>query len=171
MRLRVTATVIRADERCPDRPLHALGPGMHLRPLDLNEPSSQTPEPEERWSTPVAPVEPQVIVEPAPDDGTYRQMLTRVLEVLDGRRPVGQLRTLLAPSVFEATLTRLRMGAQGVRYQLQSVHSCRPSADAVELCARITTRGRGAQRRSQALVVRLERHRNAWRCVFLRILQ
>lgn len=164
----MTTAIIRLNEPCPVQPLRALGSCVLLRPLDLNEPSSQTPETEERWSTPVAPVEPQVTVQPAPDDGAYRQMLTRVLEVLDGRRPVGQLRTLLAGPVFEATLTRLRTRPPGVRYQLQSVHSCRPSPDAVELCARITT---ARDRRSRALVMRLERRQGGWRCVFLRILQ
>jgi hypothetical protein len=149
---------------------------LTLRPLDKNEPTTRLTASyaEERWASPRPVVEPQVTVVPrdSPDNGPYRQMLTRVLEVLDGRRPIGQLRSLLTGPIFEATLTRLRMTPpSGVRYQLQSVHSCRPGPDVVELCGRVeVTRGGSHERRAVALTARLELHFGAWQCVFLRLL-
>jgi hypothetical protein len=126
--------------------------------------------PPERWSSLRPVTEPQVTVQPdGQDDGALRQMLTKVLEVLDGRRQIGQLRTLLANPVYEATLTRLRMTPPtGIRYRLHTVHSCHLAPNAIELCGRVETSG--AHRRAQALAARLERRHSTWQCVFLRIL-
>ena len=140
-----------------------------LRPLRGYEPTGL--EPPDRWSTPKPRTEPQVTVADAkPDDGQFRAMLTKVLEVLDGRRPIGQLRTLLADPVYEATLTRLRTTPRNVRYLLYSVHACWPVMDAVELTGRLEV-ARDGPRRSLALAARLERRQGAWQCVFLRIIE
>jgi hypothetical protein len=145
------------------RPLRGYEPSGALTVADLG--------PTERWSSPRPSAEPQVTVAEEPDDGQFRVMLTKILEVLDGRRHIGQLRTLLADPVYEATLTRLRTMPKGVRYSLYSIHTCWPNADAVELSGRVETGWRGSRRRRvQALVVRVERREGAWRVVFLRML-
>jgi hypothetical protein len=142
-----------------------------LRPLRGYEPSHTDLEPPERWSSPRPLTEPQVTVpHDEPDDGQFRVMLTKVLEVMDGRRPIGQLRTLLTDPVYEATLTRLRMMPTGVRYLLYSVHTCWPAPGVVELSGRVETTRQGS-RRAQALAARLERRHGTWRCVFLRIIE
>jgi hypothetical protein len=144
------------------RPLHAYEPTDGLTVTDL--------EPAQRWTSPRPQTVAQVTVEPSEPD--FRATLTKMLEVLDGRRPIGQLRTLLADTVYEATLTRLRtMPPRGVRYVLGSMHVCWPAAGAVELTGRVETSHRGSpHRRAQAYAVRLERHEDTWVCVFWRIL-
>jgi hypothetical protein len=156
-----------------------------LRPLPGYEPASTKPrltwadfaeftEPAERWRSLRPVTAPQVAPPPpeTPDDSAFMQMLTKIVEVLDGRRQIGQLQTLLAGPVYEATVTRLRVTPPtGFRHQIQSVHSCRPTADVVELCARIDTVHIGKEKkRSRALVARVERKRGQWQCVFLRVL-
>jgi hypothetical protein len=143
---------------------------LTLRPLRTYEPDEGF-EPPERWSTLQPAPDAQVTIEAPdePDDEPFRRMLTTVLEVLDGRRPIGQLRTLLAPAVYEATLTRLRTMPAGIQYRLRSVHSYRVHADAIELCGRVEAMLR-AGRRARALVARLERRDGTWHCVVLRIL-
>jgi hypothetical protein len=148
-----------------------------LRPLRGYEPTGtdllEAFEPPERWSSLRPVTEPQVTIQPdGLDEAPFRQMLTKVLEVMDGRRQIGQLRTLLASSVYEATLTRLRVTPPtGLRYRLHSVHSCRLAPHAIELCGRVETSRRGTSlRRAQALAARLELRHGAWQCVFLRIL-
>jgi uncharacterized protein DUF6459 len=145
-----------------------------LRPLHGYEPTGNhaitDPDPDERWSSPRPRTEPQVTMAGAkPDDGQFRVMLTKVLEVLDGRRHIGQLRTLLADPIYEATLTRLRTTPRDLRYLLYSVHACWPAPDAVELTGRVET-ARGSARRFQALAARLERRQGTWKCVFLRLI-
>jgi hypothetical protein len=155
-----------------------------LRPLRTYEPASAKPrltwadftelsEPAERWRSLRPVTAPQVAPPPeTPDDSAFLLMLTKIVEVLDGRRQIGQLQALLAGPVYEATVTRLRVTPPtGFRHQIQSVHSCRPSPDVVELCARIDTVHIGKERnRSRALVARVERRRGQWQCVFLRVL-
>lgn len=154
-----------------------------LRPLRGYEPPNTKPrlswadftdfeERAERWRSLRPLAVPQVTPpETAADDGAFLLMLTKIVEVLDGRRQIGQLQALLAGPVYEATLTRLRVTPPtGLRHQLQSVRSCRPSPEVVELCGRVDTSQIGKEKRSRALVARLEQHRGQWQCVFLRLL-
>ncbi|TCO65703.1 Rv3235 family protein [Actinocrispum wychmicini] len=142
-----------------------------LRPLRGYEPTDEIPLDLERWATPKPMVEPQLILtEETPDDGQLRTMLTKVLEVLDGRRHIAQVRTLLADPIYEATLTRLRTMPAATRYQLYSVHTCWPTPNAVEMTGRLETT-RPGHRRAQALTARMERRQGIWTCVFLRILE
>jgi hypothetical protein len=137
-----------------------------LRPLRTYEP----PDTPERWTTPKPQTTPQITLPPTgPTDAHLRKLLTKLLEVLDGRRPLGQLKSLLANPVYEATLTRLRTKPHGVRYQLYSLHACWPSDTAVELMGRVEALRRGG-RRALAVVVRMELTPDGWQCVFLRLL-
>jgi hypothetical protein len=154
-----------------------------LRPLRGYEPATtksrltwadfaEFSEPAQRWQSLRPVTAPQVAPPETPDDGAFMLMLTKIVEVLDGRRQVGQLQTLLSGPVYEATVTRLRVTPPtGFRHQIQSVHSCRPAMDSVELCARVETVHIGKEKnRVRALVARLERRHAQWQCVFLRLL-
>lgn len=144
------------------RPLHTYEPPDGLTVAELD--------PAERWRSPRPQSAPQITVEPSEPD--FRGTLTKMLEVLDGRRPIGQLRTLFTDTVYEATLTRLRtMPPSGVRYVLASMHVCWPSIDAVELSGRVETSHHGSpHRRAQAYTARLERRTETWQCTTWRIL-
>nr|WP_052479094.1 Rv3235 family protein [Kibdelosporangium sp. MJ126-NF4]CEL22054.1 hypothetical protein [Kibdelosporangium sp. MJ126-NF4]CTQ92836.1 hypothetical protein [Kibdelosporangium sp. MJ126-NF4] len=107
----------------------------------------------------------------AADNGQFTLIATRILEVLDGRRPLGHLRTLVAEPVYQATVTRLRTTPpMGVRHQLSSIHSCRPTVDAVEACGLVETTRHGTRtRRAAALACRFEYAEGRWICVYFRI--
>lgn len=135
-------------------------------------------EPPRRWSS-LRPVSgPQLtLAPPAPQPGrppvppaALAQVLRRVLEVLDGRRPVGQLRSLLPDAAFEALLTRLRTVGPGGRHVLRSIHPCYPTPDAVEVSAVIDYRSASGRRRVLALAARFDRDGSRWLCTVLRLL-
>lgn len=97
--------------------------------------------------------------------------MATVLEVLDGRRQVSQLRTLLPDQAYEALLTRLRTTVPGARHQLRRLRACYPSEAAVELAAVVEVVPPGQRRgRVFAAAGRFELHRGAWRCLVLRML-
>ncbi|ONI85975.1 hypothetical protein ALI144C_12830 [Actinosynnema sp. ALI-1.44] len=106
------------------------------------------------------------------DNARFTLIATKILEVLDGRRPPGHLETLVAPPVHRATLTRLRTRPPvGIRYQLSSIHSCRPAVDAVETCGLVETTRHGTRaRRAEALACRFEFRKGSWICVYFRII-
>ncbi|GAB3909488.1 Rv3235 family protein [Kibdelosporangium lantanae] len=137
-----------------------------LRPLSGYEP----PDLPERWTTPKPQTTPQLTIPPTrPTTPNLRALLTKLLEVLDGRRPIGQVKSLLANPVYEATLTRLRTKPHGVRYQLYSMHTCWPAETAVELMGRVEA-VRAGGRRALAMVARMELTPDGWRCVVFRLL-
>lgn len=111
---------------------------------------------------------------PAPDapvaPAALAQVLRRVLEVLDGRRPVGQLRSLLPDAAFEALLTRLRTVRPGVRHVLRGLRTCYPTGSAVEVSAVIGMRFPAGRERVVAAAARFEKHGDRWQCAVLRIL-
>jgi hypothetical protein len=128
-----------------------------------------------RWSSLQPAVGPQLELVPPPDVPVPPQALWRlvaiVLEVLDGRRQVTQLRTLLPDQAYEALLTRLRTATPGARHQLRRLRACYPSDMAVELTAVVEVLLPGQRRgRVFAAAGRFELHRDAWRCLTLRML-
>ncbi len=95
--------------------------------------------------------------------------LRRVLEVTDRRRPVAQLRTLLAPALFDAVVASTRTGPGGgaavlrrVRLRTAEVHD--GEATAAEVFA---TYSRG--RRVRAIAGRVELVNGRWVVVALQI--
>lgn len=100
------------------------------------------------------------------------RLVLHLLEVLDGRRAVGQLRTILSDPAYEALLTRLRTATPGRRHRLRRLHTCYPAANAVELSAVIEIAGgrSRAAARVRAAAIRLERVDERWHCAVLRIL-
>lgn len=150
---------------------------IRLRPLSDYEPDD-VDEPALRWSS-LRPVSgPQLtLAPPAPEPGrppvppaALAQVLRRVLEVLDGRRPVGQLRSLLPDPAFEGLLTRLRTVGPGGRHVLRSIHPCYPSPDAVEVSVVIDYRSPGDLRRVLAVAARFDRDGDRWLCTVFRLL-
>jgi hypothetical protein len=93
-----------------------------------------------------------------------------VLEVLDGRRQIGQLRSLLPDVAFEALLTRLRAAGPGNRHTLRKVRTCYPTPTAVEVCAVIEVRASTGRSRVIAAAVRFDNDGDHWDCRTLRLL-
>ncbi len=161
-------------------------PRPHLRQLPDYEPGGDDPGdvpgddagPPMRWSSLRPASGPQLrLVPPLPEpDGppvppsALALVLRRVLEVLDGRRPVGQLRSLLPDVAFEALLTRLRTVRPGVRHVLRGLRTCYPTPSVAEVSAVIGMRFPEGRERVVAAAARFERHDDRWLCSVLRFL-
>jgi hypothetical protein len=98
---------------------------------------------------------------PPPPGGEIRQLLTGVLEVLDGRRPVAQLADLVPQNHQRTLIRQARLAGPGPR-TLRSMHLTRTTPEAVDLCARIDH-----GRRCTALTGRLEPDEGRWRFTLL----
>ncbi|MGH3759698.1 Rv3235 family protein [Actinophytocola sp.] len=148
-----------------------------LRALPEYEPSHAPGEEEpRRWSSLRPASGPQLALVAPPrqpevtPDALWR-LLVRVLEVLEGRRAVGQLRTLLSDAAYEALLTRLRTTTPGRPHRLRRLRACYPSPAAVEIAAVIDIGpGPAAARRVCALAARLDHVDGTWHCSVLRLL-
>lgn len=96
-----------------------------------------------------------------------RALIQRLLEVLAGLRPLGQLQRATTLELFDSLETRLagRSRPTGVRptpRDVLSVHVQSRDDGVAEVCATVR-RGR----RAVALALRLEGHAGAWRCAAL----
>lgn len=152
-------------------------PGPLLRALPEYEPSHAPGEEEpRRWSSLRPPSGPQLALAAAPRKATVTpealwRLLVRVMEVLAGRRAVGQLRTLLSDVAYEALLTRLRTSTPGRVHRLCRLRACFPSETAVEVAGVIDIAAvTGEPGRVCALAARFERVDDMWRCAVLRLL-
>ena len=89
-----------------------------------------------------------------------------VLEVLEGRRPVAQLRPMLTDRAVAAVQTMLRGGLLWpVRHAtIGSVHVALPSHDVVEACVVFRT-----GQRCRALALRIGRERRRWVATAVRV--
>lgn len=163
----------------PDpQPLALPGPGRRprLRALPEYEPSYAPGEVPPRWSSLRPATGPQLTLvtppqEPTITEAALRRLLMRILEVLEGRRNVGQLHTLLSPPAYEALLTRLRITTPGRAHRLRRVRTCYPSATAAEITAVIDIAAApGEAGRVRAMATRLERAGESWHCAVLRVL-
>ncbi|WP_328612436.1 Rv3235 family protein [Amycolatopsis sp. NBC_00355] len=90
-------------------------------------------------------------------------LLNMLLEAYDGRRPVPQIRGLVAPEVY-AGLSGPRLPQP--RHRTHSVHTCNPVAGVIEACARVEADGR-----SFALAARFTRAATGWQCVRFALLK
>jgi hypothetical protein len=111
--------------------------------------------------------------EPGETTDWLRGLLRLVLEVLDGRRQLGQLRGTLDEASCAALLARAQDATRsGRQHRLHTLHTCRPAPEAIELCATVAVFS--INRRQQALVAivgRVERTGDgSWRCRTLRLL-
>ena len=149
-----------------------------LRALPEYEPTHAPGEAFEpqRWSSLRPASGPQLRLVAPPQEATITpealwRLLIRLLEVLEGRRNVGQLRTLLSDAAYEALLTRLRTTAPGRAHRLRRIRACYPSPTAVEVAGVVDiAAGAGEPRRVCAMATRLERAGDAWHCAVLRLL-
>ena len=94
-------------------------------------------------------------------------MVTLALEVLAGRRPVGQLQALTSPGVFAAVAggRRPRWCVEGTAPLLVGpLHVCEPVDGVAEVSA-VARRGG----RAHAVAARLEGIDGRWRCTALQI--
>lgn len=154
-----------------DEPCH-----LQFRRLPDYEPEEDGLPP--RWSSLRPATGPQLRLVPPPPEpdeppvapAALAQVLRRVLEVLDGRRPVNQLRSLLPDAAFEALLTRLRTVPPGYRHVLRKVRTCYPTRSVVEVSAVIGISSPAGRERVVAAAARFERHDDRWLCAVLRIL-
>jgi hypothetical protein len=94
--------------------------------------------------------------------------LLQVIEVIDRRRPVAQLRPLMTPVLVDRVITRVgatRSGsAQLRRVRVRSVDPGAGEVTAAEVFASFSRSGR-----VHAVAGRIERHRDRWRIVALQI--
>lgn len=149
--------------------------GFHLRPLPEYEPDDVA-RPPRRWSS-LRPVRgPQLELasggpgEPPVREVTLWMLIRRMLEVLDGRRPIGQLHSLLPGAAFEALLTRLRTTRPGTRHKLTRLRTCFPTIVAVEVTAVIEVTDPDGDTRVIAAAARFERDGDRWPCTALRLI-
>lgn len=111
--------------------------------------------------------------EPEEVTDRLRALLRVVLEVLDGRRPPSQLRNVLDEASYATLLSRSRQAARaGRQHRLRTLHTCRPAAGVIEMCATIETSSAIARKPGALSVAgRVERTRTgAWRCRALHLL-
>jgi hypothetical protein len=146
------------------------------------EPDPGRPAPPEPPTPPVR--RPHLVPAEAADPVELRRHVERVLrltfEVLDGRRPLGQLAPHLAPSTVRYMRAALaQRPARQAPSRMTSLHLCLPRSGVAEVAA-VYRRGPGAR----ALAARFERAcgdridarspqaggRPEWRCVALRLL-
>jgi hypothetical protein len=113
---------------------------------------------------PPDPVEPGSAWRAAAQEVAAR-LVTGVVEVLDGRRPVAQLRGLLSEQVYAALQTRVRTARPTQPRRVHRVHTCHPAAGVVEASATF-----GTACRTHAVALRLEYRARRWRCTALRVL-
>lgn len=148
---------------------------IRLRPLPDYEPDD-VGAPPRRWSSLRPRTGPQLTLVPSAPQAagppvtpaTLAPLLRRVLEVLDGRRPIGQLRSLLPDPAFEALLTRLRTVRPGCRHALRKIRMCYPNTTAVEVTAVICVKPPAGRERVVAAAARFEHHDDQWQCTVLR---
>jgi hypothetical protein len=89
--------------------------------------------------------------------------LRRVLEVVDRRRPIAQLRPLVTPALID-TVTSLTRAQQTAAATLRRVRVRMVDADAAEVFG---TYSRGP--RLLAVAARIELHRERWRIAALQL--
>ena len=167
-------------------------PLLRLLPAPLSEPpyDDELPDgarlrlvPARPDAPPPAPVVPLRVVPAVPvaddDDGRTplaalpeprpfaQALVQRLLEVLAGLRPVGQLQRDTTLEVYDDLTARLRPGqrATGPRpspRDIRSVHVQARADGVAEVCATVRREGR-----TTALALRLEGRSGAWRCTAL----
>jgi hypothetical protein len=90
-------------------------------------------------------------------------LATALVEVLSGRRPVGQLRLHCAPGAYAAVVSRAS-NTPGAPIQLISVRVCQPADGIAEVSATVR-----AGRRVRAIAFRVEGVQGRWRITALDI--
>lgn len=97
------------------------------------------------------------------------QVLRQALEVLDGRRSVGQLRELLPQEDCLALERRLDARRAGCRHVLRRLRTCYPTPTAVEVAAVIVVLAPAGREGVLAAAGRFEQIGDRWPCTVLRL--
>ncbi|PXY21074.1 Rv3235 family protein [Prauserella muralis] len=95
---------------------------------------------------------------------TLHKVLTALLEVHAGRRPVAQLGRWLTPALHRTLRDRCR--TPGQRYTLRRVYSSRPADGAIEACGIAHT-----GERAFAVTARFEHRAGRWSCTYFGVLE
>jgi hypothetical protein len=154
--------------RTPSEPITFTAPIIDCEPPPVGVTACPPPSPaalHRRTPRPLRPVRP-VPREPLPPRAAVEfadAALRRILEVVDRRRPIAQLRPLVAPGLVD-TITGLTRVSHTATAALERVRVRMVDAEAGEVFATYT-RGR----RVLALAGRIERRDNHWRIVALQI--
>lgn len=150
--------------------LHALTdcePDTTTRPVPVSTSTSLAP------VTGLAPTDPptgetprEAPAERGPSRSELHALLRAILEALDGRRPVEQLRHRFSNHCYRILLRQRRdENGQGRVRCLNRVHTCRPAQGVIELCATIRRSGR-----MEAVAARIEFDHLGWRCTAMLLL-
>ncbi len=153
-------------------------------PRTATAPGTVTRLPQQRTPSPCASVQGSLalsyspVAAPVPEEGRDETAELRHLagsfaqaavEVVAGQRPVLQLLRWTDEHVYGDLERRAALVAQArgtaarrVHAQVRSVHVCRPHPDVAEVSVHVRHGDR-----SRALALRLERHRDRWRCTVL----
>ncbi len=109
--------------------------------------------------------------EPAPPRSAVvfaETALRQVIEAIDRRRPIAQLRPLMTPVLVDRVLARARV-ARSASATLQRVRVRAVDAGAGEVAAAEIFASFSRSGRVHAVAARIERHREQWRIVALEI--
>jgi Family of unknown function (DUF6459) len=126
---------------------------LHIRPLTEHRRSIRP------WLAVVDDPAPAPLVPPPPSAAEVRGLLTCVLEVLDGRRPLNQFDKIMPRHHYRPLAERA--GGPGPRH-LGSLHLSQTTPAAVDFCARVDQ-----GRRSRAWTGRLALTGDRWRFTLL----
>lgn len=155
--------------------------GLHGVPVPAPIGGATLPRPRPAPRTPAAPVSVACEAVPSwsaePDMGVQRTgsaqlpdvtraaqvFATALIEVLSGRRPVGQLRVHASPTVFAGLVNRTTRGP-GTPVQLMSLRVCQPADGVAEVSATVR-----CGPRARAIAFRLEGVDGRWRVTALDI--
>lgn len=105
--------------------------------------------------------------EPGPERDQFHRLLCLVVEVLNGRRPITQLRGATTGPVYDALMTRCRFTPNRL-HRLRTLRTCRPAPDTIELCATVLVSVPSRHPTVITLAARMEHRCGRWLCTVLR---
>jgi hypothetical protein len=155
--------------RIPPEPASFTSPIVDCEPPPVGITACPPPSPaalHRRTPRPLRPVPRPVPRDPLPPHAVVvfaDAALRRVMEVVDGRRPIAQLRPLVAPALID-TVTALTRAPHTAAATLRRVRLRMIDGEAAEVFGSYT---RGP--RVLAVAARIELHRDRWRIVALQL--
>jgi Family of unknown function (DUF6459) len=155
--------------RIPPEPASFTSPIIDCEPPPVGITACPPPSPaalHRRTPRPLRPVPRPVPRDPLPPHAVVvfaDAALRRVMEVVDGRRPIAQLRPLVAPALID-TVTALTRAPHTAAATLRRVRLRMIDGEAAEVFGSYT---RGP--RVLAVAARIELHRDRWRIVALQL--
>jgi hypothetical protein len=103
---------------------------------------------------------------PGPVRDHILRLMRLVLEVLDGRRPLAQLRGVVTGPAYDALFTRCRHTTG--HHRLRTLRTCHPSPVSVEACATVLVVDPARPPTVLAIAARLVLRHDRWLCTLLR---